>query len=161
MRPSLIFSLVVYIFLTGYDLLAQQLPFVHYSPKDGLVSNRARFACQDYRGRMYFATYGGLSVYDGSMFTNYTTDDGLATSLVNDVIEMGKDSLWVLSNSNKVHCLVNGKLKDLVTADGFCPVINKVIRASNGILYALADGGLYKFQQNRFTRVEVRELFIL
>lgn len=157
MRPSLIFSLVVCTLFQGFDLLAQQLPFVHYSPKDGLVSNRARYACQDYRGQMYFATYGGLSVYDGSVFTNYTTEHGLATSLVNDVIEMGKDSLWVLSNSNKVHCLVKGKLKDLVTADGFCPVINKIIRGGNGILYALADGGLYKFQQNRFTRLNVKD----
>ena len=129
MRLSLIF-LVVCALLPVNELLAQQLPFVHYSPKDGLVSNRARFACQDYRGRMYFATYGGLSVYDGSVFTNYTTEDGLATGLVNDVIEMGKDSLLVLSNANKVHCLVNGKLKDLVTADGFCPVINKIIKTN-------------------------------
>ena len=156
MRHSLVFLLVVCALLQG-DLLAQQLPFVHYSPKDGLVSNRARFACQDYRGRIYFATYGGLSVYDGSVFTNYTVDDGLATSMVNDVIEMGKDSLWVLSNTSKVHCLVNGKLKDLVTSDGFCPVISTIIKAGNGSLYALADGGLYKFHQNRFVRLDVRD----
>ena len=156
MRPCLVFSLVVCALIQG-DLPAQQLPFVHYSPKDGLISNRVRYACQDYRGRMYFTTYGGLSVYDGSVFTNYTTDDGLATSMVNDVVEMGKDSIWVVSNTNKIHCLVDGKLKDLVTADGIIPVINKLIKSGNGVWYALADQGLFKFEQNRFVRLRVED----
>jgi len=42
---------------------------------------------------MYFCTYGGLSMYDGSRFINYTTENGLVTSLVNEVVEMGEDSL--------------------------------------------------------------------
>src|SRR5438046_4473151 len=86
--------------LCAFHLSAHQYPFLHYTPKDGLVNNRARFMFQDSRGRLYIATYGGLSVYDGSRFTNYTTDNGLITSLVNQVIEMGEDSLWIIPNGN-------------------------------------------------------------
>lgn len=41
---------------------------------------------------MYFMTYGGLSVYDGTRFTNYGQQNGLANEIVNDVIEITTDS---------------------------------------------------------------------
>ena len=72
-------------------LSAQQYPFVHYSPKDGLVNSRVKKAYQDSKGRMYFLTYGGLCVYDGARFRNYTTQNGLPINIINDVLEIGND----------------------------------------------------------------------
>jgi ligand-binding sensor domain-containing protein len=135
--------------------ISQQYPFIHYSPKDGLVNNRTRMMYQDSRGLLYIATYGGLSVYDGSRFTNYTTENGLPTNNLNDIIELGEDSLWVVPNSMGLYTLVNGRLSKLQTSDGFFPVINKIFRASTGTYYALADGGLYKFENNQFTRISL------
>jgi signal transduction histidine kinase len=143
-------------FFVCVSCFAQEYPFVHYTPKDGLVNSRVREAYQDSKGRMYFATYGGLSVYDGSRFTNYTTDNGLASNMINQVIEMGDDSLWVIPNYSKLHCLVHGKIKDLITADVFYPVINELIKCSDGYYYALADGGLYRYERNRFVRMNVK-----
>jgi ligand-binding sensor domain-containing protein len=150
-------SFILAYFSIYVSCIAQQLPFVHYSPRDGLVSNRVRSAYQDSKGRMYFATYGGLSVYDGSRFTNYTTDNGLASNLINQVIEMGDDSLWVIPNYDKIHSMVHGKIKDLITADGFFPVINQLIKCSDGYYYALADGGLYRYENNRFVRMVLKD----
>ena len=73
----------------------QKYLFVRYTPKDGLANSRARFMYQDSKGRLYVSTFGGLSVYDGARFTNYTTENGLSTSLVNDVVEVGDDSSYV------------------------------------------------------------------
>ncbi|HYC29719.1 MAG TPA: hypothetical protein VEB42_12895, partial [Chitinophagaceae bacterium] len=92
--------------LSCSGLQAQRYPFVYYTSKDGLVSTRARYMFQDSKGKLYIATFGGLSVYDGARFTNYTTDNGLADNMVNDVVQMGEDSLWIMPNTNKVHCLV-------------------------------------------------------
>src|SRR5215211_6804492 len=89
---------------------AQRYPFVHYTPKDGLVSARARQMFQDSKGRLYIATFGGLSIYDGARFTNYTMDNGLAANIVNDLAEMGDDSVWVMLNVNKIQCFTGGKL---------------------------------------------------
>src|SRR5688572_225324 len=156
MRHEHILFILIILLLNGYYLTAQQLPFVHYTPKDGLVSNRVRSAYQDSKGRMYFATYGGLSVYDGSRFTNYTTDNGLVSNMINQVIEMGDDSLWVIPNYSKIHCLVKGKIKDLITADAFYPVINELMKCSDGYYYALADGGLYRYEHDRFVRMTLK-----
>src|SRR5262245_34565582 len=119
-------------------IAAQQYPFVHYTPREGLANNRARFIYQDRKGKLYISTFAGLSVYDGTHFINYNTDNGLASGMINDIVEMGEDSMWILSNANRIHCLVRGRLKDFVPDDKFIPLINQLFRGSDGIYYALA-----------------------
>ncbi|GAC1422592.1 MAG: hypothetical protein NVSMB67_19590 [Flavisolibacter sp.] len=136
---------------------AQQYAFVNYTTKDGLINNSIHFIFQDTRGRIYFSTSAGISVYDGSRFTNYNTDNGLATSLINDIVEMGEDSLWLIPNSSNLHCLVRGKIKDLKTKDNFYPLINQFIKASNGVYYGLGDEGLFLFKDLKFTKVQFPE----
>ena len=132
---------------------AQQYFFARYTPKNGLVNNRARTLFQDSKGRLYICTYGGLSVYDGARFINYTTEDGLITSLINDVVEMGEDSLWIIPNGAGLHALVHGILRNITTADHFYPVINRLIHASDGYFYALSDQGFFRWERDRFVRI--------
>src|SRR5690349_1675569 len=108
MQKTLLF---IACFFISSICLAQQYPFVHYSPKDGLVNSRVRKAYQDSRGIMYLMTYGGLSVYDGARFTNYTKQNGLAADMINDVMEMGDDSLWIACNTIGLNYLSKGKVK--------------------------------------------------
>jgi len=107
MQRKLIFlaCFVAPVLTGGISCLAQsaetrgRYPFVFYSPRDGLVNSRVRSIKQDSRGRMLFITFGGLSVYDGTKFTNYNRQDGLAEDLINDVVEVGPDSLLVATNA--------------------------------------------------------------
>ncbi|MFI5132338.1 MAG: two-component regulator propeller domain-containing protein, partial [Chitinophagales bacterium] len=121
--------------------------------KDGLVNSRVRKAYQDSKGIMYFMTFGGLSVYDGARFTNYTAQNGLAADMINDIIEMGDDSVWIACNTGELNYLRHGKIRLFKTTDGFCPTINKLIRCKNGAIYVVADEGLFRFQHNRFIRL--------
>ena len=66
-------AIILAYFFICVNCSAQQYPFVHYTPKDGLVNSRVKKAYQDNKGRMYFLTAGGLSVYDGTRFRNYNT----------------------------------------------------------------------------------------
>jgi len=157
MRLLISFLMAMIILFEPSFLQAQQYPFVHYTPKDGLVSARARTMYQDSKGRLYISTFGGLSIFDGARFTNYTIENGLAANLINDVVEMGDDSIWILPNLNRIQCLVRGRLRDIVPADGFCPVINKVIKASDGSYYALADEGLFRLENNRFNQIKLKD----
>lgn len=136
---------------------AQQYPFVHYTPREGLANNRAKFVFQDSRGKLYISTFGGLSVYDGSHFTNYNSNNGLVANLVNDIVEMGKDSIWILLNANKIHCLVNGRLKVFETTDNFVPVINQLVKGSDGMYYAIADEGLFSLSGRKFQKITANE----
>ena len=132
---------------------AQQYPFVHYSPREGLVNNRVRFLFQDSKGKLYISTFGGLSIYDGTRFTNYTINNGLGDDMVNDIVEMGEDSLWIMPNTNKIHCLVNGVLKDFISEGNFSPLINQLLKSSNGNYYALAEEGLFLLENSRLIRL--------
>jgi signal transduction histidine kinase/ligand-binding sensor domain-containing protein len=135
---------------------AQQYFFSSYTPKNGLVNNRVSTVFQDSRGRLYVGTYGGLSIYDGTHFINYTAEDGLAMGLINDIVEMGDDSLWIIQNTNTLQCLVHGMLRNIPTADHFCPIINQLIKCSDGYYYAIADDGLFRLQNNRFVRIPLK-----
>lgn len=141
------------------DCLAQlaesrgQYPFVFYTPRDGLVNSRVRSIKQDGMGRMIFITYGGLSVYDGTRFFNYNRQDGLADDLVNDVVEVGPDSLLVASNASKLNTLVKGKIGVYRTADNFYPVVNRFLKSNDGAWYVTADDGLFILRNNRFSRI--------
>jgi signal transduction histidine kinase/ligand-binding sensor domain-containing protein len=145
------------IHFAAYTANAQQYFFTGYTPRNGLVNNRVSSIFQDSRGRMFFGTYGGLSIYDGAHFINYTTSDGLASGLVNDFAQMGDDSLWIISNSTTLQCLAHGILRTLHPADGFCPVINQLLRCHDGHFYAIADEGLFRLEGNRFIRIPVKD----
>src|SRR5688572_6873817 len=121
--------------------LAQQYPFVHYTPKDGLVNSRVRKAYQDSKGRMYFMTYGGLSIYDGARFKNYTVENGLSLDLVNDVLELGPDTLLVATNTCGLNLLVGGKMNRFKTAGPHCPIVNYFLKSIDGTVYTTADDG--------------------
>ena len=104
---------------------------------------------------MYFITFSGLSVYDGSRFTNYNQQNGLANELVNDVIEISPDSLLIATNAPALNTLVHGKIGQYVSADHFYPVTNRFLRSKDGYLYVTADDGLFKLEDNKFVRLPV------
>lgn len=151
-RTVIILACLFSLMLIGTNLFAQQYPFVHYTPKDGLISNQIRNIYQDSKGRLYFFSINGLSVYDGSRFTNYTTKNGLGLDIINCVMEMGDDSIWIVTNSAVINCLVKGKMKKL-DLEGAPIVINRLIKDDNNILYAASEQGLYKFDQNGFIKL--------
>ncbi|MFN2440319.1 MAG: two-component regulator propeller domain-containing protein, partial [Chitinophagaceae bacterium] len=142
-------------FFACVNCVAQQYPFVYYTPKDGLVNSRVRSIKQDSKGRMWFITYGGLSVYDGTRFINYKQDNGLAHELVNDIAEVGPDSFLIATNTQVLNTLVKGKLGVYKTADGFCPVINRFLKSRDGKWYVTADDGLFVLEGSNFRRLSL------
>jgi signal transduction histidine kinase/ligand-binding sensor domain-containing protein len=143
-------------FICAY-CFAQQYPFVYYTPKDGLVNSRVRGIKQDSKGRMYFITYGGLSVYDGTGFTSYSQQEGLANELVNDMLEIAPDSFLISTNTQKLNTLIDGRIGEYKTADRFYPVINRFLKSSDGLIYAAADDGLYVLKDRRFLRLPLAD----
>jgi signal transduction histidine kinase/streptogramin lyase len=100
-----------------------------------------------------YITYGGLSVYDGTRFTNYNRQDGLADDLINDIVEVGPDSLLVATNAAKLNTLVKGKIGVYRTSDNFYPVVNRFLKSTDGSWYVTADGGLFILKNKRFSRL--------
>lgn len=147
------FHILSYFIICTTTCLSQQYPLVRYTPKDGLVSSRVRSAYQDSKGRMYFLTYSGLSVYDGTRFKNFTTQNGLRNDLVNDVIEITPDSILISTNTCGLNALVDGQLKVLPFDPYQCPTVNQFLRTPEGNLYATTDDGLYRLEPDRAVKL--------
>jgi len=144
-------------FFTCADCSPQQYSFVQYTPNDGLVNSRVRRVCQDSQGRMYFITYAGLSVYDGTRFVNYTRQEGLANDVINDVLEIGDDTILVATNTNKVNVLVHGRVGTYPVDDNYFPIVNRFLKSSDGRIYAASDDGLFLLTGHNFERLPVED----
>jgi signal transduction histidine kinase/ligand-binding sensor domain-containing protein len=149
--------ILAYFFICA-NCFAQQYPFIHYTPKDGLVSSRVKKVYQDSKGRMYFLTFGGLSVYDGARFMNYTSQNGLPNNVVNDILEIGSDSLLVATNSNNLNLLVKGKLEAVKIENSACPVINQFYRHDDNRIYLSSDDGLFLLEKNKIYSLNISRI---
>ncbi|HEX6848672.1 MAG TPA: triple tyrosine motif-containing protein [Chitinophagaceae bacterium] len=149
-------TILAYFFVCA-SCFAQQYPFVHYSPKDGLISNQIRNIFQDSKGRLYFTSLNGLSIYDGSRFTNYNSKNGLHNDIVNCVMEMGDDSVWLVTNDAKINCLVKGKMNLLALKEKDI-VINSLYKDEKGGLYAATEQGLHIFDNDHFTKLPFTDI---
>src|SRR6266404_2279913 len=76
-------------------------------------------------------------------FVHYTPQNGLANNVVNDILEVGDDSLLVATNSNVVNVLVKGKIGKLITEGFRCPLVNQFCRNDDGKIYLSSDDGLF------------------
>lgn len=134
---------------------AQQYPFIYYTPNNGLINSRVKSIKQDSKGFMYFITRGGLSIYDGARFTNYSQQNGLANEIVNDIAEITPDSFLIATNVSSLNTLVKGRIGNFKTADNFYPVINRFFKNKEGNWYVAADEGLFIFDGKRFDQVHL------
>ena len=152
-------AILAYVFILitigNVTCFSQQYPFVHYTPKDGLINSRVKSIRQDSKGRMLFVTLGGLSIYDGTRFMNYSQQDGLADDLVNDIIETGNDTLLVATNVKKLNTIINGQIGVFKTADNFYPITNQFLKSPDGNLYVAADEGLFILAGSKFIHLPV------
>lgn len=153
------FSILAYIFILVIigiqNLFAQQYPFIYYTPNNGLINSRVKSIKQDSKGFMYFITHGGLSIYDGARFVNYSQQNGLANEIVNDIVEITPDSFLVATNVSSLNTLAKGRIGNFKTSDNFCPVINRFFKNKEGSWYVAADEGLFVFDGKRFNHIHL------
>jgi ligand-binding sensor domain-containing protein/histone H3/H4 len=66
----------------------------HFSPEDGLISDKVQDLLADSRGRLWLATEEGVSMLENGTWQNFTVADGLAGPDVNAISEGQDGSLW-------------------------------------------------------------------
>ena len=96
---------------------AQTLNFRQYTGAEGLPQAQVMGMRQDRHGYMWFATYGGLSRFDGSEFRTYTKDHGLSSNAVFDIVEDERGRL-LLATSGGVCIRENERFHCLRQSDG-------------------------------------------
>ena len=85
---------------------AQVVNFRHYTSAEGLPQAQVYAIRQDRLGYLWFATYGGLSRFNGAEFRTWTKEDGLTSNSVFDVVE-DRDGRLLIATSGGL-CIFDG-----------------------------------------------------
>ncbi len=80
--------------LVWNSMSAQKLKFQHYSTDEGLRHNIGYDLLQDSKGYLWIGTDDGLSRFDGTEFTNFTTVEGLPSPYIIELEEGAEEMIW-------------------------------------------------------------------
>src|SRR6476469_6172307 len=94
LKPFRYFNLLL-IFFTPLEMLAQEYSYTRYDIKEGLAGSVVYCMTQDKDGFLWFGTETGLSRFDGTRFTNYTSLNGLPDNEILNVFGDSKGRVWI------------------------------------------------------------------
>ena len=158
------FVLVIIFILLIQNVYGQRFFIKSYTVENGLPTRIVLDACQDAEGYMWFATYFGISKYDGFTFTNYNKENGLPDQhykiikydekgviwaspyYSNDTIAYYKNNIW-----NKISPIKNIEKKFEITA------FDVLYNNNKPILCLGSYNGFYIYQDNIWTHYDVSE----
>jgi ligand-binding sensor domain-containing protein len=92
-----------FLFFLTFQSDAQQYTFINYSTENGLAQSQVSAMCQDKKGYLWFATYGGLSRFDGLEFQNYSREDGLVANQLYAVFLDSRGEIWIGATGGYSH----------------------------------------------------------
>jgi len=126
---------------------AQQKSYRVYTSDDGLVSNHIQSVFQDEDGFLWFATFNGISIYDGHHFVSHTAENGgLTDNIVFGFFQKSKDEVWVIES----------EVTDVFfkrTRVGSIPIkgyeLSNYINSKDGRTLASRDKRIYSIREKR------------
>ncbi|MEM1205203.1 MAG: two-component regulator propeller domain-containing protein [Acidobacteriota bacterium] len=128
--------------LMGGPAVGQEPSFRIYDSSHGLPQAQVLSIHQDATGYLWFGNYGGVSRFDGSRFETYTTDDGLASNIV-DRLSEGPSGRIVAATADGL-CFLDAqgtREVECVSAAGTGPALALEGRAGSPLWIGL-DGAL-------------------
>ncbi len=129
----------------------QELPYKHYSFKDGLASSSMNCIYQDSRGFLWFGTQDGVSRFDGIEFRNFFIEDGLTDAYILDITEDPSGALWFATRRGGVIRYHSGKFRAFTQKNGLAG--NRALSLSvdrDGHVWIGTGGGLNMFDGKGF-----------
>src|ERR1700688_4161263 len=76
-------------------LKAQKFHFQNYNVQQGLIQSQVSAITQDHYDNLWFCTLGGISRFDGKVFTNYSETDGLISNYSNTIMADHESNIWI------------------------------------------------------------------
>lgn len=149
MRPLHLYTYIILLSTAlGY---AQKINFQKYSIKDGLPQSTVKQIEQDKYGNLWLATQYGLSRFDGRSFENYTTNNGLPSNEVSNLL-FAKENLFI--GTKEGLCVFNGA--KIIQSNVLKKVTGKVIKVleKESVIHVITTKGYYLLEvkeKNNFT----------
>jgi signal transduction histidine kinase/ligand-binding sensor domain-containing protein/DNA-binding response OmpR family regulator/HPt (histidine-containing phosphotransfer) domain-containing protein len=123
-----------------------------YGLPDGLASTIVDVIYQDRDGYLWFGTQGGVSRYDGTHFTSFSTADGLAYNGVSAIAQDAAGALWFGTWGGGVSRYDGGSFVTYTTADGLADdVVLDILPDREGGLWFATRRGVSRLADGMFS----------
>jgi len=134
---------------------AQQLPLETYTPANGLVDARINKMFQDSKGRIYFLTREGFSIFDGQRFDNYGTANNFGTEIFNDITEDKKGVIHIFSFSGNVYTVKGSTVTSDSSKKNILQETNTVFDIGNDEKLLLTNYFVLKEKNNTYKKLAI------
>ena len=119
---------------------------------DGMLSNSILKSIISKEDILYFATFNGLSVYDGLTVKNYNYVNGLPSDPIREIFEDSKGFIWLGFRTKGLIKWENGKIiKHYTEKDGLpSNTVNAINEDKNGNILVGTENGFSVLEENKF-----------
>jgi len=137
--------------------------FVHFTTKEGLISNNVQSIVEDKKGNIWIGTRvaekdnsdtdkrfgkGGLNKYDGQKFVHFPEMKGLSESDIFSIYKENSNDLWISTTSNGVYKYVNNEFVNYNVPTSTMVFLKDI----KGNVWLGCAGGLYKIDKKGETK---------
>ena len=136
-----------------------------FKPSDGLTTNNVTTIYQSVDDNLWFATYGkGVFRYNGHEFTQFTTEDGLASDIISSIfvtdsfIESIDGTLWCRSLNGPLSRFDGQRFKVVTLQNGFVNnIVNCSYKSKDGSVWFGTDSGVTKYDGKKFVSLSTTD----
>jgi ligand-binding sensor domain-containing protein/signal transduction histidine kinase len=132
-------------------LNAQKFHFQNYNVQQGLIQSQVIAITQDHYDNLWFCTLGGVSRFDGKVFTNYSETDGLISNYANSIIADHDSNMWIGTEYGVSK--FNGKtFKNIQFSDSMGGnMVRSILEDARQRIWVMAGGKLYQVDRDEKT----------
>ncbi len=156
--PVFKWAIIACLFFPSF-LRAQKFHFQNYNVQQGLIQSQVSAITQDHYDNLWFCTLGGISRFDGKVFTNYSETEGLLSNYANTIMADHDSNIWIgtaygISKFNGA-TFKNYQFSDSMDGNSVRSIQEDALQR----IWVLAGGKLYQMVQEEVpTRVPVTGL---
>jgi ligand-binding sensor domain-containing protein/signal transduction histidine kinase len=126
---------------------AQKVNFQNYNVQQGLIQSQVIAITQDHFDNLWFCTLGGISRFDGKVFTNYSETDGLISNFANTIMADHESNIWIGAISGVSRFNGTGFKNFRFSENPAANAVKSIQEDSARRIWALAGGTLYRLNK--------------
>ena len=145
--------LIGYLLLATCTLKAQEFNFSQITLRDGLPSSQINCIYQDDEGYIWIGTNEGVKKYVGKSFIDIYARNPVSLSRPIKSIAESDKHVWFANDRSLFKCVGNYTEEYPLFTKTNPVLINKIVPASDSLVYVLTTLGVWEFKDNKFTQL--------
>ena len=123
-----------------------------YTTDNGLALDNITSSLLDASGNVWFGTWGGgISIFDGTTFTNFSTSHGLSNNLVHCMAEDSTGNIWIGTDGGGVSVYDGYSFRNITTAQGLAgDIVYGITADRKGNMWIATKGGATRYDGTSF-----------